>query len=285
MENKVTNMTESLVRDKLEELLVNLRDYKENLIKIGSKISLDAISGTEYPLQIPYVKITGGYQSSDEFIMAGQSSNNVQALPTGKKDFRAVDIEVIYPKKNQNPYFDGYTDFKITTTFENKDLNVLNGFGKQALTGAIIYAQGTSSLEYPVKNLRARFKGDKIKVRPDLDAVDLITFKADYMESSGSHNTGAANLIDAIYAPMGMQTPGQQHFDNTVTCIKGHPCVIFWSKDGKDYEYIGKYNLNLDKATPEPFGFKHDDSDFGYEKDFNGNLIYNEDGKKIDSIY
>ena len=259
--------------------------YKENLIKIGSKISLDAISGTEYPLQIPYVKITGGYQSSDEFIMAGQSSNNVQALPTGKKDFRAVDIEVIYPKKNQNPYFDGYTDFKITTTFENKDLNVLNGFGKQALTGAIIYAQGTSSLEYPVKNLRARFKGDKIKVRPDLDAVDLITFKADYMESSGSHNTGAANLIDAIYAPMGMQTPGQQHFDNTVTCIKGHPCVIFWSKDGKDYEYIGKYNLNLDKATPEPFGFKHDDSDFGYEKDFNGNLIYNEDGKKIDSIY
>ena len=43
----------------------------------------------------------------------------------------------------------------------------------------------------------------------------------------------------------------------TVTCIKGHPCIIFFSPTGEDYEYIGKYNLNLDKATPDPFGFKN----------------------------
>jgi hypothetical protein len=32
--------------------------------------------------------------------------------------------------------------------------------------------------------------------------------KADYMESSGSHNTGAANLIDKLYAGANMKTPG-----------------------------------------------------------------------------
>jgi hypothetical protein len=67
-----------------------------------------------------------------------------------------------------------------------------------------------------------------------------------------------------------MKTPGQRAFggedkDTIVTCIKGHPCLIFYSPTGKEgtYEYIGKYNLNLDKATPKPFGFDHND-DFGW---------------------
>ena len=91
--------------------------------------------------------------------------------------------------------------------------------------------------------------------------------------------------IDDLYKEMGISTPGQKHFgENIVTCIKGHPCVIFWNpgyeeiRDSEgnivssrvledipsNYQYIGKYNLNLDKATPEPFGFDYDDSDFGY---------------------
>jgi hypothetical protein len=101
--------------------------------------------------------------------------------------------------------------------------------------------------------------------------------KADYMESSGSHNTGAANLIDTLYSGIGCKSPGQEHFGPTpsnpdkkeiVTCIKGYPCLIFYSPTGEKgtFEYVGKYNLNLDKATPEPFGFNHDDSDFGYLK-------------------
>jgi hypothetical protein len=91
------------------------------------------------------------------------------------------------------------------------------------------------------------------------------------MESSGSHNTGAANLIDDLYASIGMKTPGQEYYgDGTVTCIKGHPCIIFYSPTGneEDYEYIGKYNLNLDKATPEPFGFMNDDDELSDEYKF-----------------
>ena len=264
--------------------------YEENNIKNNStkKITLEAIEAETYPLQIPYVKIVGGYKSSKDFTMSDKDSSNIQALPTAKKDFRAIDIEVIYPREDQNPYFKEYNNFSLKTTFENSNLNVLTGFGKTALTGAIMYAQGTSSLEYPVKNLRVKFKGDKIVVRPGLEPVDLVTFKADFMESSGSHNTGAANFIDTAYKYAGLSTPGQDYYEDEdiVTCIKGHPCVIFWSKTGEPgtFEYIGKYNLNLDKATPEPFGFKNDD-DFGWEKDADGNFVLDEDGNKINSIY
>jgi hypothetical protein len=161
--------------------------------------------------------------------------------------------------------------------------------------GAIMYAQGTSSMEYPVKNLRLRFKNEEnwYKVRPDIAPVEIICMKADYMESSGSHNTGAANFIDDLYTGIGIQTPGQEHFggegkDTIVTSIKGHPCLIFYSESGDPgtYKYIGKYNLNLDKATPEPFGFDHDDSDFGYLSvgDPYYKIDYDDEGEYADSF-
>jgi hypothetical protein len=172
---------------------------------------------------------------------------------------------------------------------------------KPANGGAIMYAQGTSSMEYPTKNLRLRFnkikndpnpKQNYFTVRPDISPVEIICMKADYMESSGSHNTGAANFVDALYNGIGLKTPGQEHFggegkDTIVTCIKGHPCLIFYSETGEagSYKYIGKYNLNLDKATPEPFGFDHDNDEFGYLKpgDEYYKIDYDDDDKYIDT--
>lgn len=264
-------------------------------------IDLNAIESQAYDLRIPYVKIIGGYPSSKDFKMEEYSENISAALPTGKKDYRAIDIEIVYPKPVynekgvaiKNKFFEGFEDQKIITTFEDSNATVLNGFGKTAKTGAIMYAQGTSSLEYPVKNLRVKFAGGKkIKVLPKYPAVDLVCFKADFMESSGSHNTGAANFIDTLYEGIGLSTPGQDKYSTTtekiVTSIKGHPCVIFWSPTGEEnsFEYIGKYNLNLDKATPEPFGFICDEKDnFGYLKDENNTLVLDKDGNKQNAIY
>ena len=89
----------------------------------------------------------------------------------------------------------------MTDNFGNKPINK---------TGCIMYAQGTSSMEYPVKNLRLRFRGkdDYFTVFPDISPVEIICMKADYMESSGSHNTGAANLIDDLYANASLKSPG-----------------------------------------------------------------------------
>jgi hypothetical protein len=232
--------------------------------------------------------ITGGYatdKDNDKWQLLPADSMSQPGLPTGKKDYRLIDIQVVYPKYSpavldengkvvvpaKNEYFKGYNDYSYKNTFSN-GLGMTENFGSRASNGGcIMYAQGTSSMEYPVKNLRIRWKKEKdyFKVRPNLENVEIICMKADYMESSGSHNTGAANLVDDLYPGPGLKTPGQVKFDDPnkriVTCIKGHPCLIFYSPTGAkgSYEYIGKYNLNLDKATPEPFGFKHAD-DFGW---------------------
>jgi hypothetical protein len=182
--------------------------YEQNLIRnIKGDINLDLIESEGYNLQIPYVKIVGGYGCVKD-LMNEASVNNVPALPVGKKDYRAIDIEMIYPKEHQNPYFKDYKDFKVVTKFEDPNLNVLNGFGKKMTEGAYMYAQGTSSLEYPVKNLRVKLKGKKFTVRPDISPVELVTFKADFMESAGAHNTGAANYIDDLYEGINIETPG-----------------------------------------------------------------------------
>ena len=123
-------------------------------------------------------------------------------------------------------------------------------------------------MEYPVKNLRFKSKlkvnDKKFLFTVNDNDVDLVCLKVDYMESSGSHNTGTANLVYDLMSNINLESPGQEFYRglesynyDVVTSIKGHPIIIFWSTDGSpgSYEFVGKYNLNLDKATHEPFGF------------------------------
>ena len=256
-------------------------------------VDLDMLTAETYNLQIPYMLLTGGYATQLEHKWKRKDSNDpTPRLPTGKKDYRMVDVQVVYPK---NSYFEGYEDYSFVNEFASGKTMKFAYNEEPSNGGAIMYAQGTSSMEYPVKNLRLRFKkeNDWYRVRPDIAKVEIICMKADYMESSGSHNTGAANFIDALYADIGIKTPGQEHFggedkETIVTCIKGHPCLIFYSASGEKgtYEYIGKYNLNLDKATPEPFGFAHmDNDDFGYlhTNDEYYEIEYDDDDKYIDT--
>ncbi len=262
----LNNYTASLSTLEERQRLYNLN----NVYDAKGKIDLLKVSAEEYNLQVPYMILTGGYATlTDSKWQRKDSSDPEGRLPTGKKDYRMVDVKVKYPK---TALFANYEDYEFTNVFASGK-TMAEAYGeKPSNGGAIMYAQGTSSMEYPVKNLRLRFKNEEdwYVVRPDISPVEIICMKADYMESSGSHNTGSANLIDALYQGVGMKTPGQRAFggedkDTIVTCVKGHPCLIFYSPTGEEgsYEYIGKYNLNLDKATPKPFGFNHKD-DFGW---------------------
>ena len=249
--------------------------FDSNNVYTLEDIDFENVNSEHYDLQIPVMTIVGGWECDPDDKWKTISADKITepALPTSKKDYRLIDVSVKYPK---NEYFKAYKDYTYKNEYAN-GLGMTENFGTRADNGGcIMYCQGTSSMEYPVKNLRLRWKKDKhfFTVRPDIAPVEIICMKADYMESSGSHNTGAANLVDDLYSGASMKSPGQQHFGPSetnpnakriVTCIKGHPCLIFWSKDGTkgSYEYIGKYNLNLDKATPEPFGFDHDDT-FGW---------------------
>ena len=275
-------------------------EFDSNNVYSGENISYDLVSAENYNLEIPYMVLTGGYPSKTNIDKKclWTVDEGEPRLPTGKKDYRFVDVKVVYPKTG---IFANYENYLYENKFSNEKWMSENIGNKPTNGGAVMYCQGTSSMEYPIKNLRLRWKNSDnyFAVKPDLEPVEIICMKADYMESSGSHNTGAANLIDDIYDAAGMRTPAQEHnWDDeadawkngkrTVTCIKGYPCLIFYSPSGETgtYEYIGKYNLNLDKATPEPFGFLHDEeTNFGYLKDEEGKLVLDGEGNKQNSIF
>ena len=162
------------------------------------------------------------------------------------------------------------------------------------ILGGSIGLQGTSSLAYPTKNYRLYSKSAKkvagqlyvgvnergeggtlqssnkysfkIKgiggVEFDAAPVDCWCAKADYAESSSSHNTGMARLVHNTLTAIGDLTPPQKHVDRSKygydvrTTVDGEPCLMFYRANPTDKPvFLGKFNLNNDKSTEDVFGF------------------------------
>ena len=84
-------------------------------------------------------------------------------------------------------------------------------------------------------------------------ATKTFCLKADYAESTGTHNTQNANLIHTLYTE---KIPAQEDDNRCRTTIYGYPIVIFHQTDENSTpEFIGKYNFNYDKNSLEVFGF------------------------------
>ena len=102
-------------------------------------------------------------------------------------------------------------------------------------------------------------------------AANTFCLKADYMESSSTHNTQFANLIQTIANQTGsdksadLRHPLKKYFGQTKdyrTTVFGFPILVFWEDVDGNIEYVGKYNFNLDKGATNTFGF-----DFGWDLD------------------
>ena len=95
--------------------------------------------------------------------------------------------------------------------------------------------------------------------------------KADYMESSGTHNTGFASYVSTLYS----KHPLNDYFPKAVlpssirTTIYGFPIIVFQKTGANTYEFVGRYNFNLDKGATDTCGFT-------YEAD---SFVKGEDGK------
>ena len=153
------------------------------------------------------------------------------------------------------------------------------------MEGAAMRPQGTSSMGYPKKNFRiytqkaagtilydanGNIVQDKLySFKKGAIPVDCWCLKADYAESSGTHNTGIARLWNkALY---NMQVNGEYvcrtdaqkaalaagYPYDVRTTIDGFPILLFYRRNASDEPiFIGKYNFNNDKSTEKVFGFK-----------------------------
>lgn len=152
------------------------------------------------------------------------------------------------------------------------------------MVNAAMRPQGTSSMGYPKKNFRIYTQkldstivydanGNEIEdklysFKDGAQPVDCWCLKADYAESSGTHNTGIARLwnealfnaqIDGEYK---LRTEAQKkaleagYKYDVRTTIDGFPILLFYRPSANDeLIFIGKYNFNNDKSTESVFGF------------------------------
>lgn len=169
-----------------------------------------------------------------------------------------------------------------TKKFEvSVDIYFYSGFGKQydfICKGAGLRIQGTSSTTYPRKNYRIYLDRKKkynttlivggveqqelkYAFTPGAVPVSIFTIKADFAESSSTHNTGLAKLIDETFRRAGILTPPQKTSQGVRIAIDGFPMDAFFDLDGSGKNtYLGKYNFNNDKSgSEEVFGFVKDD--------------------------
>lgn len=138
--------------------------------------------------------------------------------------------------------------------------------------------QGTSSQFYARKNYKLKYRNgmtmqngtqvDGIAIRTGDIATNVFTMKADVASSEGANNVELVRLYnDACPYKTPAQIAGAVTYkdgDKTVTRypirqgIDGFPIVIFWN-NGTTTSFLGKYNFNNDKGTPEVFGFSGND--------------------------
>ena len=164
------------------------------------------------------------------------------------------------------------------------------------MKNAALRIQGTSSLAYPRKNFRfytqkeestvvydaaGNILSDKLySFKDGAQPVDCWCLKADFAESSGTHNTGIAriwnkamtgaiiqhkNILGEEVNGYALRTQAQVkalasgYPYDVRTTIDGFPIVLFYKKNASDTDliFLGKYNFNNDKSTPSVFGFEN----------------------------
>ena len=183
------------------------------------------------------------------------------------------------------PTLEATTDKKTAIVVDVEYINNQDPSRSFRATSAKMTPQGTSSMSYPKKNYRlytndrddtklydanGKEVADRLySFKEGAIPVSCWCLKADYAESSGSHNTGIARLwndvmknakIDGEYK---LRTKAQQaaidsgYQYDVRTAVDGFPIVAFYRPDSEsDYIFLGKYNFNNDKSTENVFGFR-----------------------------
>lgn len=170
------------------------------------------------------------------------------------------DLPYLVLDGSELPQYKG--DVKVMGGYYTDPINASRSF---TFTGAEVDVQGTSSQYYARKNYKIKFKGGFVdpsgntqatyKLRPDSVPTNTFTFKADVASSEGANNVELARLYEDTCP---FQTEPQKQDSKIRQAIDGFPIVVFWY-DGTTTSFIGKYNFNFDKATPEVFGFAEGD--------------------------
>lgn len=151
-------------------------------------------------------------------------------------------------------------------------------------TSVQINVQGTSSAPYPRKNYDLQFKGgfeingnhaDNYALKSTVVPFNRFVLKADVASSEGANNVELVRLfVDANP----FQTREKQADPRVREGIDGFPIVLFWNDTTTgETKFYGKYNFNLPKRAPAPYGYSGFMESWEFENNTSNLLLFKSD--------
>lgn len=158
---------------------------------------------------------------------------------------------------------DGMTGdiYKLITIDYNDPLDPTKRFRQEQCR---VYWQGTSSLEYPVKNYTIELMsgGNAWEYAPKDDWMPekRYTLKACFMDSSAANNVGSSKLVYDYFRKMNMFYPQEIKNPKTRSTVDGFPVKLFINGQS-----MGLYMFNIDRYAENNYGFVGEQSIVSYE--------------------
>ena len=243
-------------------------------------------------------KNTNGYSRFKNirvYEIALTSNEILNNFMSNEKD-KTKQIELVNFQKGEDlPTVTVYCDFSGLGKDDKKYCDIIynspdpSKFGESfALMGkhSQLQYQGTSSMQYPIKNYRLNPKDvdGKVKIKlPFCQPESRFTLKADFMSSGHWQNTGLTkwinnNLYEYNENDEKSMNPAKwwaiqngKNPDDYRECIYGFPCRLILVNDGNtplnegqqeptpgNTKDMGVFNFNLDKNCENSLGFKID---------------------------
>lgn len=223
------------------------------------------------------------YRDTTDELLSIYDKNNIYEPGTSTFSLDALAAQCPVLKVTGDiPTLENTTDKNMTIYVDAEYVNLQDPTKSFTTKGMRMRPQGTSSMGYPKKNFRIYTKygtmWDYLGViiqdglyafKTGSQPVNVWCFKADYAESSGTHNTGVARLWNQVMHDAQingqylLRTEAQKsaiaagYPYDVRTCVDGFPChIVYRLTEDSDWIYIGKYNFNNDKSTESVFGFR-----------------------------
>lgn len=261
----------------LYDMNTEIVDYKNGVPSINFTKMLEYNDTHPEALLYPYMVI----ETTDaEDVLPYLKSNG---------DGWTVNIEFVNPTLDYEYEHDLWVQKDLDDRgYSSKEEMYLHSCPSYRAVGVDLNVQGTSSQGYPVRNYKAKFKNASswIYTAGPLEGISVLkggktasgmkvpkkwfmdswvgenktTLKADYMDSSSVHNTGFASFVRTLYTKHPLDDyssslPAGVDSSKLRTSVYGFPIMVFHKTHDGKYEFLGRYNYNLDKGCDDSYGF------------------------------
>ena len=263
-------------------------DFQQNP-PVGISIGSNDCTTDIYTIRV-YGNNLNRFQVLDNWIADTQDLTQMSDRYTRNNIFDDYDNIVVSKLPDDLPYLvldvDSYGELPQSKgdkkTISGKYVDPLHANRSFDFSAAEIDIQGTSSQYYPRKNYEIKFKGgfiiagnvvDTYKLRDTSMPTNEFTFKADVASSEGANNVELVRLYDDTCP---VKTPPQEADSRVRQGIEGYPILMFYGNDS-NLTFLGKYNFNNDKGTPEVFGLKTGDESWEILQNNTDMVIWKDD--------